>query len=452
MDDNRADRQGPTLNYRTLLERDAIKPADDMRQGDQTDLGLGGIPRERYFDPAWHRREVDRLWSRTWQFACREEQIPEPGDMLPYDIVDRSAIVVRSQDGEIRAFVNSCTHRGTRLCSSFTSLSEIRCPYHAFTWNLEGTLTDLPAAWDFPHVQDGSHNLDPVRVARWGGFVFVNFDPDAPPLEDYLGDLPAHMAASEFDRQYIAGHYVRIVPCNWKSAMEAFVEAYHVPETHTQASLVTDEWVTQYDCLPGQPHWNRFLQPMVIKPRQYPDMTEQDVLQEIFSVTGAGTAPTLPEGQSARAFAAAGRRAELAAQTGRDFSALSDAEMVDSLQYMVFPNTVIFRGYGVPAIYRFRPNRNDPDSCIFDLYAMRPAPAEGPLPPTPDPVSIGDGNFADSPEVPTWLGHLFDQDVENLSLQQLGMKASMRDRITLSRYQEVRIRHFHQILGSYLAD
>jgi phenylpropionate dioxygenase-like ring-hydroxylating dioxygenase large terminal subunit len=151
-------------------------------------LGDEDIPFERYVSPGYFRREMDRMWPRTWQWACREEHIPNPGDYYVYDVGPYSLVVTRTPSGEIKAFHNSCLHRGTKLKPSFSegTTQKLACPFHGWTWNLAGKLIELPCEWDFPHVVKEKARLPEARVGVWAGFVFVNMDENAMSLDEYL--------------------------------------------------------------------------------------------------------------------------------------------------------------------------------------------------------------------------------------------------------------------------
>ena len=197
-------------------------------------LGDDDIPYERYTSEKFAKAEDERLWSRVWQWACREEHIPEPGDYYVYDIGDRSVLIVRTEDNEIKAYYNSCLHRGTQLKPANSSgfCNELKCPFHGWTWSLKGKLEFLPCDWDFPHVKKEEFSLPEVKHAVWGGFIFINFDSDAKPLDEYLGVLPDHFKNWKLEDRYIETHVVKKLPANWKVSSEAFLEAYHVLETH----------------------------------------------------------------------------------------------------------------------------------------------------------------------------------------------------------------------------
>lgn len=437
----------PWSAYQELIAKDKQPPPADIRQPVERDLGLMDSPRSLYTSPEIHKLEMERMWTRVWQFACREEEISEPGDIHVYEVGDLSILVVRTENNEIKAYYNSCTHRATKLCSESTQLQQIRCPFHGFAWDLDGTLKSLPCAWDFPQIENGSHNLKEVKVGLWGGFVFINMDSDAKPLEDYLDVLPAHMAERRFEDMYIVGNYRKILPSNWKASIEAFLESMHVTETHYQTATFSDDVNTQYD-LYGE-NVSRFLTAIGVANSAWEKKpSEQEVLDSLFAETvrPQTEAPKVPEGSTAREVAIAAMRAQL----GDSAANLSDAELIDAMQYSVFPNMVLFRSVGFPAVYRFLPNGNDPDTSIFDMFIMAHVPPGQARPEPAERIELGDRPFADVVELPEWLRLIYDQDVANLGLQQKGFKAGGMDGVTLSRYHESRIRHYHQTLQSYL--
>ncbi|RJG03199.1 aromatic ring-hydroxylating oxygenase subunit alpha [Noviherbaspirillum sedimenti] len=442
-------RPEPWAVYQDIIARDRHPTPPDLLEAGTDDLGLSNSSREMYTSPAFHKLELDRLWSRVWQFACREEEIESPGDVAVYELGDWSFMIVRAEDNSIKAYYNSCTHRGTKLCSSNTHLQKIRCPYHGFTWNLNGSINKVPSSWDFPHVSEETHSLQEVRVGTWGGFVFINLDPKAPPLEEYLENLPSQLGVVNFKDLYIAGYYRKILPSNWKGSIEAFIESYHTAETHPQTTSFSDEQHTQYDLL-GR-HTSRFLQALGVASASFGDpQSEQQIVNSMFAeiMREKTEAPPLPDGMTARQFMADTTRTQLT-EAGRDVSGMSDAELVDAMQYSLFPNMVLFRSVGFPVVYRFRPNKHDPDTSIFDMFILKPVPAGAPRPLPAEPVEMGDMRYVDIPELSDWLGDVYDQDVANLKLLQEGLKAGNTP-VTLSQYQEIRIRHFHNTLRAYL--
>ena len=164
--------RSPGISYQALLDADTHPVPDVLRLESPRYLGNADIPIERYISHEWHRKEVERLWKRVWQFACREEHIPTVGDFIVYDIADLSFVVVRTAEG-IKAYPNACLHRGRRLKDHDGHCAELRCPFHSFTWSLEGQLVHVPAKWDFPHVDERADEfqLPECKVGTWAGFV-----------------------------------------------------------------------------------------------------------------------------------------------------------------------------------------------------------------------------------------------------------------------------------------
>ena len=258
MDNIIARRPGPSVQE--VFDGDR-NPAPAVMRVESPAIGQSSddVSIARYFAKDWHNREVEQVWRKTWQLACRLEHIPNIGDHVVYDIVHDSLIVVRTGPDEIKAYINSCLHRGTMLRTEGGCVKQFRCPFHGWTWKLDGALSVIPGQWDFPHVDKDKMNLPEARVGTWGGFVFINFDADAEPLETYLENLPEHFASFNLEDRYVAAHVAKIMPCNWKLAMEAFVEAYHVPFAHGQVLSYYGDSNTQYDVWPGVRHVSRMI-------------------------------------------------------------------------------------------------------------------------------------------------------------------------------------------------
>lgn len=448
------DPTGPA--YREIVANDRVPPVADMLESHRVDLGIESIERSRYTSAEFLRQEREHMWPRVWQLAGREEEIPEIGDVLIYEIFNCSLLIVRSDVDEIKAYYNTCLHRGTKLCAADTSVAQLRCPFHGFTWSLKGQLTHVPCRWDFPQISEAEYRLPEVRVSRWGGFVFVNFDPKAAPLEQYLEVLPSHFSGrDDYNNKYIFAHFQKILPCNWKAAVEAFLESYHIPETHPQMVGYTCYDGTQYDVFPGARHTNRFLSTIGVTNSDVTGpVSEQKILEVLFAQMAGESAavPALPPGQTARQFLADMSRRSTEAENAVDYSTSPDSHAIDGLQYFLFPNVILFRGFGFPMVYRTRPNGNDPDTCIFDMYLIRDVPAGKPRPEAARPLHMGDRGFSDlEPTLPSWLGVVYDQDTQTLRNQQEGLKAGGSSSVPFSRYQEVRIRHLHRTLDLYLA-
>lgn len=417
------------------------------------------VPLSRYHDRAFADLEQEKLWSKVWQFACREEDLPEIGDRYPYDVGRQSYIIVRSGEDEFRAFHNSCRHRGLKLCQQQSEGDTIRCPFHAWEWNLDGSIHNIPGRWDFPHVSDDSHRLSEVKLDRWGGFIFINPDKTAGPLSDVLGILPAHFKSWDPAARFTAVHVRKKVRANWKLVMEAFLEAYHVIETHPDAMPFTGDASTQYDIWDdGKAHISRLITPLgVPSPHLGDEASKELAAQGTAQLFAMALGPDVPAPQvtaeNGRAEIAEWRRQVMGAGLARDFSHLSDAELVDTIQYFMFPNFCPWYGEGLPITYQFLPDGDDPTISIMDVRILAPVPGSGiPRPPSADVVHLDyDQAFSSVPSLGL-LTRIFDQDMSNVPEQQKGITAAdpKLAYATFGRYQECRIQHFHQILEQTL--
>ncbi len=443
----------PTVQQ--ILDRDtrAIPPV--LREQAYTYAGSEDIPAERYFSREWHDLEVAHVWRKVWQMACREEEIPEVGDHMVYDVVGLSFLIVRSAPNEIKAFVNSCLHRGRKLRTEDGSSASFRCPYHGWTWDVTGEITEIPCRWDFPHVTAENGRLPEARVGTWGGFVFINPDPDCEPLESFLGEMPKHFERWKLEDCYKAVHVRKRMPANWKVCAEAFIESYHVIDTHPQIMPHTADANTQYDNSDGR-HFNRMIPPMGVPSPHLEACSGQQTVDAMVNTSGRQVGAVgkleLPDGKSARAFMAEVARERCKELTGVDCSEATDSEMLDAIQYFVFPNFFPWGGFSPNIIYRFRPDGNDPESAIVEIMILRRFDPSGPRPaPVPVHVMTDEQCWADATEL-GGLGAVFDQDMSNIPFVQEGLHASTagKNAVTLGNYQESRIRDLHRNLERYI--
>jgi Phenylpropionate dioxygenase and related ring-hydroxylating dioxygenases, large terminal subunit len=444
-------RESDAPTYQELIADDRIAPSDLIREYSETHVPVDRLARAEFTSPEFAREELEKMWPRVWQFACREEQIPQPGDMLVYESPGLSLIIARTRSGDIRAFHNSCLHRGAKLCNQRRRATNIMCPFHGFTWNLDGELIKVPARWDFPHLDEAEMRLPQARVGRWGGFVFINRDHNAPPLEDYLGHLVPHFDGWGYDNHRLSAILRKKIRANWKTCMDLLTEVYHIAALHPQALAFAGDSSSQYDIWPDDPHVSRFINPVGVAGDQYPRaQTEQDILDRIVRASGEGNAPRLGDGVKARHLVAENARIRMSQLTGRDFSQVSDTEIADGLQYSLFPNMIIFRTLVFPYFFRFLPSPDDPNECTWEFFVLSP-PQNGREAVDPTVYELGEN---DSFRVGGVLGEVFgkiiDQDVFGMEQSQAGMRSGGTQDLILARYQEARIRHLHQTLHRYL--
>jgi phenylpropionate dioxygenase-like ring-hydroxylating dioxygenase large terminal subunit len=420
-----------------------------LRETSERDLGLEDVPVAHFTSPAHHALEMDRLWSRVWQWAANEEDLPNVGDHLVYDIGDHSIMLVRSAPETIKAFHNACLHRGTQLKTGPGRSPAITCPFHGWTWNLDGTLKAIPCRWDFPQVRDESYALREVRVEAHHGFVFLNLDSSCRPLIEHLENLPAHFDHFFRTPRFTAAHVSKVMPANWKVVLEAFIESYHVLATHPQILDYTADANTQYDVYDSH---SRMITPFGVPSPHLGAVAEKEVEAAMAGFTGFEPSRwPIERWGSARKAIAEHHREALGRLSGIDFAGYTDCEMVDAIEYFVFPNFVPWGGVGAPIMYRFRPNGHDPDTCIMDVRLMPPCAPGVHMPAAPVQHLALDQPWTDAEHL-GGLAAIFEQDTANLGRIQRGLKAAKKPGITLGSYQESRIRHFHQTLDRWLRD
>lgn len=446
----------PAPSVQQIIARDAVPPPSVLTMEEPVYLGSEDVGVERYYDQRIFEAEVEKIWKHCWQWVCREDHIPEPGDYYTYEVAHLSYIVVRQDDGSVRGFVNSCLHRATKLKATegFGSAGELRCPYHGWTWGNDGGLRQVPCAWDFAHVDPAKFALPEVRVGHWGGFIFINPSAEGPDLLDYLAPAPEHFAGWDIGNRFVELHVAKELSCNWKTALEAFVESYHVLETHPQILTGVGDANVQYDC--HSDHVTRFYAANgTNSPHLANPLSEQELVSRVL-IGDSGALDcdlTVREGETARTVMARFLREVMGEKYGADLSRYSDSEVIDTIEYHIFPNMVLFPGLSLPMVYRFRPIGTDPNRTLFEILFLRPKPDHGEAPEPAEPYRVAEHeSYATAPGMDPGMGGVYDQDTANLRAQQQGFRASARGTQTLGNYQEIRIRHFQQVVDRYLAN
>ena len=440
--------RSPGISYQELLDADTHPVPDVLRLESPPDLGSADVDVAHYISRDWHDLEIERLWRRVWQFACRESDIAEVGDHVLYEIGRDSFVVMRTAPDEIKAYPNACLHRGRRLKDHAGRCSEIRCPFHGFAWTIDGALKDVPARWDFEHVDDEDFSLPECRVGTWAGFVMVNPDPDAEPLTSFLGAITDQFDEWDLTERYTQAHVAKVVHANWKVAQEAFCEAYHVSATHPQILPYLGDTNSQVDI------WENFARVITAGGTPSPLLdwvpTQDEMMRSMTDTRHDEPTPLpVPEGESMRAFGAEASRDRWRPVAGDRVDEMSDAEMMDSIDYTVFPN---FHPWGAfnRIVYRFRPNGDDHRSSIMECLFL--APFSGERPPN-EPVHFLEEHesFIDAPEL-GMLGKVFNQDLFNMARVQQGLETTRKPGVTLGRYQEAKIRWLHEKLADWVQD
>jgi len=426
----------------------------------------GIVPAENYISPSFAREEAEKLWTRVWQMACREEEIPTPGDYYTYDILDQSIIVVRVTDDVIKAYYNVCPHRGRMLTEGCGHAARLFCRYHGWQWALDGTIDRIIDRHEWPEAElrDEDVNLVEVKVDRWGGWVYINMDPDCVSLETHLAPAKAFLDPYELEGMRYHWRKSTILPCNWKVALEAFNEGYHVQTTHHQMLRYMDDITRSYahgrhahfgywEALPSGSRSRRLTNgaPTAdIRPGL------RDYMEDMAATLNAGSSvqtvhaarrvmQEVPEGTPATdVLMKFGQFIyEHAVNAGATWPGITPEQMYAAgIDWHLFPNQIMLQGPTGLLGYRSRPNGNDPDSCIWDVYSLqRYAPGEEPKVELEWSQDHGDQTF--------W-GKILTQDYNNMAQVQRGMKSRGFKGARPNPQQEVAISNFHQSLVDFL--
>lgn len=191
------------------------------------------IPGGRYTDPGFQALEREYLWRRAWLYACHLDEIPEPGSFYLFRRTGSPVLVVHGKDGVVRAFYNTCRHRGAPLVKTCTGkVDGLVCGYHGWTYSLDGKLINLRDKRDFVDLRMEDYPLVEVRCERLGNWIFVNEDPAAEPLLQHLGRMPGYLEQIQPDQVRHIDRRSYPVKCNVKVLLDAFMEVYHLKSIH----------------------------------------------------------------------------------------------------------------------------------------------------------------------------------------------------------------------------
>jgi len=426
------------------------------------------VAAERYYDRAFAGLERDHLWPRTWQMACRLEELPLPGDFVEYTIGDQSVLLVRVDESTVKGYQNACRHRATELAKGTGTFSggRIVCPFHGWSWNLDGTNAFVVGAHAFdPQLLTPERLcLREARVDLWGGSAWINLDPGARPLLEALAPMPDLLDPLGLADMRVHWWKEVILPANWKLAQEAFLEGYHVPGTHPQLTLGHPEQYNldslSYAVYPHG-HSSFQLRPNAqAKKGKQVGVSEIDAIIESTRLLSSGLeAMTLErdvhviEGMRHRPIPEGSTfGAELvkevyryAAGAGIPLPPPDPAALARwGGMFFMFPNYFVLPQYGNALVYRARPNGDDPESCRFEVWSISipAADDEVPRPTRQGPFAPDDADHW--PRIPL-------QDFSNIGRQQRGLHTRGFDGLLLSHTYEGGITNMHHELDRYLA-
>jgi choline monooxygenase len=192
------------------------------------------LPGSAYLDPTTFEQEKERIFGRTWQLVARADELARVGDLKPATILDEPILITHGLDGTLRGFYNVCRHRAAQVVLSRGNRKSLQCPYHGWTYGLDGKLQVAREMEGTENFSKDDFCLQPVRVDRWGPFIFANLDARAPALREILGVIPDEVVAAGYDvdRMELVERRDYVINCNWKVYVDNYLEGYHVPIAH----------------------------------------------------------------------------------------------------------------------------------------------------------------------------------------------------------------------------
>ena len=426
------------------------------------------IPKDVYFSRDFAQLEAERLWPYVWQLACRLEEIPNPGDFVTYTILRDSIVIVRAGDNSVRAYHNVCPHRGRRLTEGCGQLRQFHCRFHGWQFDLDGKNIKVVDRGDWAgRLDDEDISLKPVQVGTWGGFVFVNMDPNCEPLDEFLQPMRGYVDKFEFEKLRFRWYRTMVVPANWKLVLEFFNEFYHVQQAHPQLLSFTDDYSNSAGFGRHGKMWfiSEGAVPFKRSPRlpakEEPDYRNYvlDFVERYHTELSAMVTPRNYEAtQRLRTEVAADAspqevlskwvqfQIEAAEADGSGWPSELTPDYIEQsgLDWHVFPNTIFLHGLIDGVLwYRARPNGSDPESCIFDVWSLQRY-GEGDAPPL-------NREFYENWQDTEW-GRIYEQDFVNIGEVQAGMASRGFDGAKPNPVQEAVIINFHRVLREFIAE
>ena len=443
----------------TNLETNEQPVGISREKASEPTLGQGPIDGFRYNSADFAALEWEQMWTKVWLVAGRIDQLTNSGDYITVPIGSESILCSMGSDNKIRAFYNVCQHRGNQLVPAETgSLNggDFTCAYHGWRFDADGTLVWVHCEEDFPQGSPcGKRNLIEVSCDTWGGFIWINMDPECKSLLDYLSPIAEHLDCYRME-QMKRTHWVTLEgDFNWKVVQDNFNESYHLPFVHPQTLTTMNEHYSacQFDMYP-MGHC-RMMMPGGGPGPQYKGSYEKTFqgLKEDFAFWDFDPSPFKDDLSTLR-IAMQKHKRLLGAEKGYDFSLYSDEQLTDHYHYTAFPNVSFSMKPDGCIFLMAYPHPENPRKCFFNMWYLTKFP-EGATEYYSN--SMRDWVSIDQQvEHETGLageiscGHGIDQDVAIWSSQQKGL-SSRGYRGEYMPYQERRIRFFHENIDRYLS-
>lgn len=422
------------------------------------DNGLDVYDPARYYDPAFMSREWDRLWTRSWLIAGIETDIPEPGDYSVFRIGRENIIIVRQLDGSVKAMYNVCAHRGNQIVQNDRgSVVQFTCAFHSWQYGLDGQCLHITDKETFnPQMVKQNPTLTIVHCETFAGLIFINMDENPPPLKERFGLPEGYLENYQLDKMHCVRHVVGEWDANWKTAVDAFYETYHLHAVHPETQDVMDDMGVQLDLYPHG--GSRMLVPIAVKTKRQADQEVMNPSLE-YMMTEVSIDPSQFAG-GANQVREAIQKAKRARsdRLGLGYERFTDGQLTDSWATGIFPNVQIGLHPEGAFLMRFMPHPTDPEKFYYDTMTLV-RPVDDPDYSVPGWMGLPEGTdtsgeirpdteYISSGEPPD-LGLVLDQDSELLPVVQRGIR-SKGFKGAIWGEQEQRLRHFHKEVNRYL--
>ena len=424
------------------------------------DLGHEKLDGERFYTHEFMQQEWDSIWTKTWQLVCREADLKYEGSFITHEIGKESFLIVKGNDGKIRAFYNVCQHRGNKLCQIEEGELEIfSCPFHGWKWNNDGSLNSVFAPELYKQFEDGvpvnELGLTEVKLDSWGGLLWLNMDDKSISLKEWLGEYGEHLESYNFEKWELIDYQTFEWNGNWKHAVDAFNESYHFTALHPDMIEFGEGHDVPIELSGPHSRMINFNDTVseVVKDQD----TFTPLREEMMGDQKKGKMADIDEGYTGSAkdlhlYYIEKRRSE--EDDIEYYKDMNDEQLIHQYHYFFFPSAVFTNKPEAANVFRYRPHATDPNKCYYDFFILLNNPEGKELPPRPE-HKIYRGNGSELYEeafrgtFPPVFCNVLAQDGSNMETMQWGNKSdSFKGGILCE--QEIRLRHFHQTIDKFI--
>jgi phenylpropionate dioxygenase-like ring-hydroxylating dioxygenase large terminal subunit len=414
-------------------------------------IGLERIDGERFHSAEFANGEWEHIWTKTWNIGCHESELPDPGSFRTHTLGKETLLFVRGEDAVVRGFFNICQHRGNVLCqTSGGDVSVLKCPFHGWEWNIDGSLRRVMHPQLFPQfhggVPKGELDLPAIQVDSWGGWIWFNMDPMAMPLADFLGEAGQHLESYELEKFSLIDYKSFEWKGNWKHAHDAFNESYHFEALHPEFLNFAEGFDVPIELLGIHSRMLNF------------NSTVSEIMEDRDTVTPfrarmLGLAEDFAGSAKDAHLDIIARKRAMQDDTYLPYKKLNDEQLAHQYHYTFFPGTTFTSSAEMSIIFRYRPHESDPNYCYYDFLITRHDEGGPAFPDYEHKIYRHDElpDYADAfgDSFDPVLSNVLQQDGTNMPTMQKGT-ASQGFRGMILGDQEVRLRHFHQTIDRFL--